>query len=315
MASKESITSRALKLTGSVAVGVLLYLYVLPFVLQTGWVSWAKLVGKADLCSWKRIIRFEPDLERFAKIYEEARSSIEPLPGVDRGLRQIKYRGKPFWIRHDSLPRDYIGYLFAEHEWLIETNPSESVQRGDVVLDIGAHVGVFTAQALELGAAKVVAVEPDPGNVECLRRNFSEDIAAGRVVLVEEAAWNKRETLTFHLGESSAWNSLMHDPGGGVLEVSARPLDEIVEELGLESVDYIKIDVEGAEAEVMEGAAAIFRAHRPTVMVDSHQGATGWTRAPEILRQAHPDYESVCGPCQLNEYEQDHVVPHVMFYR
>jgi FkbM family methyltransferase len=95
-----------------------------------------------------------------------------------------------------------MAYLFAEHEWLLETNSSESVQRGDVVLDIGAHVGVFTAQALELGAAKVVAVEPDPGNVECLRRNFSEDIAAGRVVLVEEAAWisvrRSRFTLANH---------------------------------------------------------------------------------------------------------------------
>ena len=80
MASKESIASRALKLTGSVAVGILLYLYVLPFLLQTGWVSWAKLVGKADLCSWERIGRFLPDLERFAKIHEAARSSIESLP-------------------------------------------------------------------------------------------------------------------------------------------------------------------------------------------------------------------------------------------
>ncbi|MDA1315832.1 MAG: FkbM family methyltransferase [Acidobacteria bacterium] len=310
----ESIMSRVLKLTGAVAVGVLLYLYVLSFVLQTGWAGWAKVTGKADLCSWERIVRFEPDMERFAKIQDEARSSIEALPGIDRGLRRIAYHGKPFWIRHDSQPENSMAYLFAEHEWLIETNPSESVQPGDVVLDIGAHIGTFTAQALELGAAKVVAVEPDPGNMECLRRNFSADIAAGRVVLVEEAAWNKRETLTFHLGESSAWSSLMHDAGGGTLEVSARPLDEVVKELGLESVDYIKIDVEGAEAEVLEGAAEIFRAHRPTVMVDSHQGGTGWMRAPEILREAHPDYESVCGPCQLSEYERDHVVPHVMFY-
>ena len=68
----------------------------------------------------------------------------------DRGLRQITYRGGTFWIRDDALPANSIGYLFAEHDWLAETNPREMVQKGDVVLDIGAHVGVFTAKALEL---------------------------------------------------------------------------------------------------------------------------------------------------------------------
>lgn len=307
--------SRFLKLATSIAVGILLYLYVLPFVLQTGWAAWAKMAGKAELCPWARIIRFLPDLERFATIAAEARSSIDGVPGEDSGLRRIKYHGRTFWIRIDRLPADSMGHLFAEHEWLTETNPSESVQQGDVVLDIGAHIGVFTAKALDLGAAKVVAVEPDPSNVECLRRNFSKEITAGRVVLVEEAAWNKRETLTFHLGESSAWNSLMGGSGPGTLEVAARPLDEIVAELGLESVDYVKIDVEGAEAEVLEGAAEVLRSHRPMVMVDSHQGSMGWTRAPEILKRAEPDYESVCGPCQLDQYKRDHLVPHVMFYR
>jgi FkbM family methyltransferase len=305
---------RILKLTGSAAAGILLYLYVLPFALQTGWAGWTKLAGRAELCPWERIVRFEPDLMRFGTLYEEARSSIEVIPGGDRGLRQIEYRGQPFWIRDDSLLARSIGYLFAEHDWLQETNASEGVRPGDIVVDIGAHVGVFTAKALELGAEKVVAVEPDPGNVECLRRNFSDEIAAGRVVLVEEAAWNKRDQLTFHLGESSAWNSLMSDKGAGILEVSARPLDEIVAELGLESVDYVKIDVEGAEAEVLEGATEVFRSYRPVVMVDSHHGSTGWMRAPEILRLAEPSYEPVCGPCQMSETEPDWVVPHVMFY-
>ena len=306
---------RFLKLASTAVLGILIFLYVLPFALQTSWATSVKLRGRAEFCSWYRILRFQPDLDRFGELFEDAKESIEAAGGGDRDLRQITYRGGTFWIRDDALPANSIGYLFAEHDWLAETNPREMVQEGDVVLDVGAHVGVFTAKALELGAGLVVAVEPDPANVECLRRNFAKEIASGRVAVLAEAAWNKTETLTFHLGESSAWNSLVHDPGKGVLEVPARPLDEMVKDLGLETVDYLKVDVEGAEAEVLEGSAGTLSAYQPTVMVDTHHGSEGWTRAPEILRGAREAHEAVCGPCQINEAERSRIVPHVMFYR
>ena len=49
-----------------------------------------------------------------------------------------------------------------------------------MVLDGGAHVGVYVREALDRGARLVVAIEPAPANVECLRRNFPEEIADGR---------------------------------------------------------------------------------------------------------------------------------------
>ena len=305
-----------LKLASTVVLGILIYLYVLPFALQTSWAASIKLRGDAGFCSWYRILRFHPDLDRFAELFDDATESIEAVGDGDRDPRQITYQGRTFWIRDDAFPANSIGYLFAEHAWLAETNSREMVQEGDVVLDVGAHVGVFTAKALDLGAGQVIAVEPDPANVECLRRNFAKEIASGRVAVLAEAAWNKSETLTFHLGESSAWNSLVHhDRGKRVLEVAARPLDEMVRELGLETVDYIKVDVEGAEAEVLEGAVGTLSAYQPTVMVDTDRGSEGWTRAPEILRGAREGYEAVCGPCQVSEPERDRIVPHVMFYR
>src|ERR1022692_3974724 len=56
------------------------------------------------------------------------------------------------------------------------------VRPGDIVLDAGANVGVFTRKALQAGASKIIAIEPGPENVECLRRNFAAEIADGRVV-------------------------------------------------------------------------------------------------------------------------------------
>ena len=170
---------RILKLTGCVLAGTLLYLYGLSFIMQTGWALSAKFRGQADSCPWYRVFRFEPDLQRFGDLYDEAKTSIAVVKN-DGGLRQVSYRGAPFWIRDDALPAESIGYLFAEHAWLGETNETEVVQADDVVLDIGAHVGVFATQALERGAAIVVVVEPDPLNVACLRRNFAKQIESSR---------------------------------------------------------------------------------------------------------------------------------------
>ena len=65
--------------------------------------------------------------------------------------------------------------------------PGENfVRPGDVVLDCGANIGVFVRESLDAGAKTVVAIEPAPENIECLRRNFKDEIAAGRVIVYPE---------------------------------------------------------------------------------------------------------------------------------
>lgn len=69
------------------------------------------------------------------------------------------------------------------------------VRRGDIVLDCGAHVGVFTRRALDLGASLVVAIEPAPENLECLRRNFAQEVRQGRVIVYPRGVWDKEDIL------------------------------------------------------------------------------------------------------------------------
>jgi len=57
------------------------------------------------------------------------------------------------------------------------------VRHSNVVIDCGASVGVFTKEALDRGASRVIAVEPSPQNARCLRRNLQNEIAAGKVIV------------------------------------------------------------------------------------------------------------------------------------
>jgi FkbM family methyltransferase len=134
-------------------------------------------------------------------------------------------------------------------------NPNEAVRPADVVIDCGAHVGVFTQRALARGASKVVAVEPDPVNLECLRRNLSEEIAAGKVILVPKGVWNSVTTLTFSEStQNSGMNSFVQQERGTKMQLPVTTIDHLVEELQPGRVDYIKMDIEGSEREALKGA-------------------------------------------------------------
>ncbi len=183
-----------------------------------------------------------------------------------------------------------------------------------IVLDCGAHVGVFTNKALELGAAKVVAIEPDPINVECLGRSYGEEIAAGRVIVVPKGVWSREQTIRLSLGLTSAWNSFVRQVGENSIEVPVTTVDKLVAALGLPRVDYIKMDIEGAEREALQGASETLRRFQPRLMLDSYHRRDDMFVLPPLIRQANSLYAMICGPCEPFADDRSLLVPHVTYY-
>ena len=195
----------------------------------------------------------------------------------------------------------------------IET-PASPVQPGDIVIDCGAHVGTFVHQALSLGAARVIAIDPDPTQVECLRRNFAKEIEEGRVTVVPKGVWSSEGTMTLSIGsEHSGVSSLVVADSGETLEVPVIRIDLLVEELGLPRVDFIKLDIEGAEREALRGAIQVLKKYRPRLMIDSYHLPDDAVVLPEIIAGAEPGYEASCGFCDYSG-QTDALIPHTVFY-
>lgn len=146
------------------------------------------------------------------------------------------------------------------------------VQPGATVIDVGANIGYNTLHAARLAGAsgRVVAVEPTPDNLEVLRRNLAA-AQLTNVVVAPVAAGRAASTRDlFVRGQISAVNSLFPESCyaavTAVLPVPVVPLDDLVEG----AADVVKIDVEGAELEVLEGMPRILRTPGASLIVEWH---------------------------------------------
>jgi FkbM family methyltransferase len=140
---------------------------------------------------------------------------------------------------------------------------------GMTVLDVGANIGKYTKLfSLLVGSSgRVFAFEPDPDSARRVREMVARDSLAN-VTVVEAAVCEHSGTVTLNRfpAEYSSWNSLgrpqMKDPRDparfvplvGRVEARAVTLDEFCREHGIERVDYLKLDVEGAELRALQGA-------------------------------------------------------------
>jgi FkbM family methyltransferase len=225
---------------------------------------------------------------------------------------------RTYWIKHAGTGMDgktSIAYYISEHRWMTKANPKEGVRSGDIVIDCGAHVGTFTDEALRRGAAKVIAVEPEPVNVECLRRNFRKEIEDGRVIVVPKGVWNSETTLELSVAkENSGMNSFVIDQGAGTSKITVplTRIDTLIHDLGLPRVDFIKMDIEGAEREALKGGLETLRQFRPRLMLEMYHRPDDRQVLPAIVRQAHADYGLLCGPCEFDQGSKE-VVPHVFY--
>ncbi|WP_247009708.1 FkbM family methyltransferase [Halorientalis litorea] len=125
------------------------------------------------------------------------------------------------------------------------------VEPNDIVFDIGAFVGGFSRPAAK-NCKHVVCIEPDPKNKKALEYNLNE----GNEEIVRSVAWKDETDIELQLGHDPTDHSVLSADDGGTgrsIEVKARTIDDLAAERGIDTIDFLKIDAEGAEPEVLSG--------------------------------------------------------------
>jgi FkbM family methyltransferase len=166
------------------------------------------------------------------------------------------------------------------------------VEPGAVVLDCGANVGMFARYAIDRGAGRVVCFEPSPRTVEALRRNVPE------AVIFERGVWDSETNLRFHTHGPNPGADLIAEDGE--LAITTTTIDAIVAALELERVDFIKMDIEGAELAALRGAWNTLLRFRPALAVATEHTAEILENNRRVLEYLKPlGYSVSCGECHV----------------
>lgn len=195
-----------------------------------------------------------------------------------------------FWgTARDGRDLDWI--VMEQIGWHIYDRAPARVRRGDIVFDVGAHLGSFSRFALDRGAARVVMFEPQPVNARCLERTFAEEIRDGRAVLVEAAVWDREGELSFATEGPGTMGHVDEEGGGGrAVTVRATTFDATIERLGLPRVDFLKMDIEGAERHALEGGRRMLARSRPRMAICIYHRPDDAAVIPRVVLDANPHY-------------------------
>lgn len=204
------------------------------------------------------------------------------MPGVARlGLRLVHRRhwaieagagaGLRFRVSHN------LDYIRGTNELPVQEAIASRLQPSAVFYDVGANLGFFSMIAARLvgPSGQVCAFEPLPENLRLIRENAAAN-GFTHIQAFETAVGAKSGTTDLFLAD---WK------GGATIAAGARPpdaagklpvplvsLDDALERWKLRPPDFVKIDVEGAEAAVLEGMQGILRRYRPTVLYEVDDG-------------------------------------------
>ncbi|MBN2095718.1 MAG: FkbM family methyltransferase [Candidatus Aenigmarchaeota archaeon] len=144
-----------------------------------------------------------------------------------------------------------------------------TLKKGDVVIDAGAYLGNFSKYASErVGeAGKVIAFEPDPENFKKLKQNL---IGFKNVILVQKGLFDFDGKITLNRNPifGSLASSVIDNKGSKYsFKISVATLDNEIKRLGLPSVDFIKMDIEGAELEAFKGMEQTLDKYHPNLAI------------------------------------------------
>lgn len=195
---------------------------------------------------------------------------------MERLTRRLKARLGRFTMRIRGGPLTGLrwsvgtGSRFLKGSYEPETTAAlqSALREGDVFFDIGAHVGYLTVVgSLAVGdSGRVFAFEPRPMNREFLIRHVQVNDRVN-VTVLETAVAAEAGTRRFDIDTGSGTGRLSDS---GELEIRTISLDEEIRAGRLPVPDLVKIDVEGAEGEVLRGARGTLAGARPTLLISTH---------------------------------------------
>lgn len=182
--------------------------------------------------------------------------------------------GRQFRVLHNNIDELRAARRFLSYEGAFASTFIDEAAKATAIYDIGAYIGLYSlAAATSSAIASIVAFEPQPANIEAIRKNVAAN-KCERIQVLPFALGDAAATATVvGRGSTSAMartNIQKNRKGEEVNVVKVRTLDSVVQAQQLKAPELVKIDVEGYEAHVLRGMRRVLESDRPIVFLELH---------------------------------------------
>lgn len=152
------------------------------------------------------------------------------------------------------------------------------IKKGDTVIDIGANIGVFGLFAAKNGARKIIAVEPYSKNVDSIKKNFKTN-KLNTPKTLQAAVSDKIGKSKLYLGDIDSHNLLFdhnfkNEKYTKFIDVPVTTLSGILKKYGLKNVDFLKIDCEGSEGDIVKSTPLNIWKKIKKIAMEYHNGVS-----------------------------------------
>lgn len=226
------------------------------------------------------------------------------------------YRGRfPYFGAQVHFPPNSFAFLAACDHGVYERENTKLLRflakPGTWMFDVGANIGLMALPVLKDNPeVKVLSFEPSPNTLPFLKRTIEGSPYRNRWQLVSKAVGRSPGTTEFHVSPASfdLFDSIAHGGrirGATSVQLEMTTLDHEWQQLGRPAVSVIKIDVEGWESEVLQGAKELIGSQRPGILLEWNEVnlAPAGVSAGALLKLAEdmdyrlfnlPDFVEIC---------------------
>ncbi|WP_299155685.1 FkbM family methyltransferase [uncultured Christiangramia sp.] len=235
--------------------------------------------------SIKKIIR-----ERLKVIYYNLKQ-----PGYKFRLENKNYltQGQNWSIKTFS-PLYFITKEIDRYERFYQVKPN------DVIIDAGAFHGILSlVYSKKAVTGRVYSFEPDYLNLESLKKNLSLNDNPKNIHVIEKALWYEESLIKFYQDGSVASSTFYKAENAIEKKIEALSLDVFAHKFKISELNFIKMDVEGAELSILKGAIEILSRFKPNLSIASYHivdGALTYKSLEEFFQNINFPYKTIFYP-------------------
>jgi FkbM family methyltransferase len=169
-------------------------------------------------------------------------------------IAELAFRDGTTLSATDGVSAAYVFYeVFLEDHY-----PKRMLRNAKIIVDIGANVGLFSYYArLQAPHSRIIAFEPDPATFSVLEKN----VKPSSVQCFHNAVASFDGILEFYCSPVSVWSSVysvMGAANGQMVKVPTVRLSQFIKQSGINHIDFLKIDVEGSEYDILLGDSELW---------------------------------------------------------